>query len=299
MTRIEAAILASFVADSLALGAHWEYDQQHILQEYGRMTEMRAPGRRGYHAGKALGDLSHYGDQTMLLFRSVSALGRFDLADFARRWVEEMSHYKGYMDKATLGALENFRAGRPPSATGAITNDFAGASRIAPLLAVHAAAPDVLVEAARAQTLMTHGAPVIGDGAAFFARTALYLLDGAGMEDALRKAASEPYGALPAQDWVEFALMAGGTDTSAAIARFGQSCGMQGAFCGVVHMAVRHEHEPETGLVENVMGGGDSCARGLMLGMLMGARHGGEWLPRRWLDALRVTGEVRDWFESR
>ena len=44
MTRIEAAILASFVADSLALGAHWEYDQQHILQEYGRMTEMRAPG---------------------------------------------------------------------------------------------------------------------------------------------------------------------------------------------------------------------------------------------------------------
>lgn len=299
MKRTEAAIIASLAADSLALGAHWEYDQQRIMQEYGRMNELRAPGRRGYHAGKPLGAQSHYGDQTLVLFRSVTACGGFDLADFARRWVESMTDYGGYKDKATQEALENFRKGLAPTATGAVTNDFAGAARMAPLLAVYGEDLPALVESARAQTLMTHGAEVIAEGAAFFAYSVMALLQGAGMEDALRKAAAERYRSLPAQDWVEFALMAGGVDTPAAIARFGQSCGMQGAFCGVVHMAVRHELEPESGLVENVMGGGDSCARGLMLGMLLGARHGGDWLPERWLAPLLAGPEVRDWFEKR
>lgn len=298
MKTAEAAILASLAADSLALCAHWEYDQEHIRQQYGRITDLRAPSRRGYHAGKERGELSHYGDQAMILFRSVTACGRFDLMDFARRWVETMSDYTGYMDAATKGALANFRAGLPPTETGAVTNDFAGASRMAPLLAVLDNDPEGLVAAARAQSFMTHGARVVADGAEFLARTVIALKQGAGMEEALRVAADAPYKELPAQDWLEFTLMAGGMDTPAAIARFGQSCHMQGAFCSTVHVVVRHENEPETGLVENVMGGGDSCARGLAAGMLFAARHGGDWLPGRWLEVLKARPEVDGWFAA-
>lgn len=290
MSRIRSAILASLVADSLSLGAHWEYDQGRIVRQLGRVTELLPPALNDYHSGKGAGDQSHYGDQTLLLLRSVAGKGAFDLADFATRWRGLMEGgYTGYMDKASREALANFAAGRAPEQTGAATNDFAGAARMAPLLAVPGPDPkdeEGLVNAARAQTLMTHGSPVIADGAEFMARATAALLRGADMRGAFDHAATARYAALPAEDWLAFADMSLAEDSPAAIARFGQSCGMQGAFLGVVHIALKHEAAPETGLIDNVMAGGDSCARGLAVGMLFGARHGLGWIPERWLAPL-------------
>ncbi len=293
MSRIRSAILASLAADSLSLGAHWEYDQARIARQLGRVTDLLPPALNDYHSGKGAGAQSHYGDQTLLLLRSVAGKGGFDLADFAARWRGVMEGgYAGYMDKASREALANFAAGRAPEQTGAATNDFAGAARMAPLLAVLSNDEEGLVNAARAQTLMTHGSPVIADGAEFMARAAAALLGGADMRGALDHAAAARYAALPAEDWLAFADMALTEDTPAAISRFGQSCGMQGAFLGVVHTVLKHEADPETGLVENVMAGGDSCARGLAIGMLFGARHGLGWMPERWLAPLAARPEI-------
>ena len=293
MSRIRSAILASLAADALSLGAHWEYDQGRIVRQLGRVTDLLPPTLNDYHNGKGAGAQSHYGDQTLLLLRSVAGKGAFDLADFATRWRGMMEGgYTGYMDKASREALANFAAGRAPEQTGAATNDFAGAARMAPLLAVLHDNEEGLVNAARAQTLMTHGSPVIADGAEFMARAAAALLRGADMRAAFDHAATARYAALPAEDWLAFADMSLSEDTPAAIARFGQSCGMQGAFLGVVHVALKHEAAPETGLVDNVMAGGDSCARGLAIGMLFGARHGLGWMPERWLAPLAARTEI-------
>lgn len=293
MSRIRSAILASLAADALSLGAHWEYDQGRIVRQLGRVTDLLPPTLNDYHNGKGAGAQSHYGDQTLLLLRSVAGKGAFDLADFATRWRGMMEGgYTGFMDKASREALANFAAGRAPEQTGAATNDFAGAARMAPLLAVLHDNEEGLVNAARAQTLMTHGSPVIADGAEFMARAAAALLRGADMRAAFDHAATARYAALPAEDWLAFADMSLSEDTPAAIARFGQSCGMQGAFLGVVHVALKHEAAPETGLVDNVMAGGDSCARGLAIGMLFGARHGLGWMPERWLAPLAARTEI-------
>lgn len=293
MSRIRSAILASLAADALSLGAHWEYDQGRIVRQLGRVTELLPPTLNDYHNGKGAGAQSHYGDQTLLLLRSVAGKGAFDLADFAGRWRGLMEGgYTGYMDKASREALANFAAGRAPEQTGAATNDFAGAARMAPLLAVLSSDEEGLVNAARAQTLMTHGSPVIADGAEFMARATAALLRGGDMRGAFDHAATARYAALPAEDWLAFADMSLAEDTPAAIARFGQSCGMQGAFLGVVHVALKHEADPETGLIDNVMAGGDSCARGLAIGMLFGARHGLGWMPERWLAPLVARAEI-------
>lgn len=293
MSRIRSAILASLAADSLSLGAHWEYDQTRIARQLGRVADLLPPTLNDYHTGKGAGAQSHYGDQALLLLRSVTARGAFDLADFATRWHGLMEGgYTGYMDKASREALANFRSGRPPEQTGAATNDFAGAARMAPLLAVLGNDEEGLVNAARAQTLMTHGSPVIADGAEFMARSTAALLRGDDMRAAFDHAARTRYAALPAEDWLAFADMSLNEETPAAIARFGQSCGMQGAFLGVVHIALKHEADPATGLVDNVMAGGDSCARGLAVGMLFGARHGLGWMPERWLAPLSARAEI-------
>jgi ADP-ribosylglycohydrolase len=45
----------------------------------------------------------------------------------------------------------------------------------------------------------------------------------------------------------------------------------------------------ETALVENVMAGGDNAARGLALGMVLGAKLGKAAIPGRWLSDLAAA----------
>ena len=42
--RLQAMVLASFVADSLALGVHWIYDTKSILKNFGRVESLLKPG---------------------------------------------------------------------------------------------------------------------------------------------------------------------------------------------------------------------------------------------------------------
>ena len=45
-------------------------------------------------------------------------------------------------------------------------------------------------------------------------------------------------------------------------------------------------------LSANAMLGGDSAARGLMLGLLMGARHGADAFSAGWTDQLKAIGTI-------
>ena len=87
-SALRAAIWATFAADSLALGAHWMYDQQKIVSRLGTVDTLIAPLPSSPHSGKQAGDFTHYGDQTLILLRSLAACGRFDVKDFARRWIK-------------------------------------------------------------------------------------------------------------------------------------------------------------------------------------------------------------------
>jgi len=48
-----AMVLASFVADSLALGAHWIYDTALIEKQFGRVDNLMKPRSQSYHEGGA------------------------------------------------------------------------------------------------------------------------------------------------------------------------------------------------------------------------------------------------------
>ena len=58
-------VLASFAADSLALGAHWIYDTESISKMFGRVDTFLKPSPNSYHATKDKGAFTHYGDQTL------------------------------------------------------------------------------------------------------------------------------------------------------------------------------------------------------------------------------------------
>ena len=290
----KAAVWGSLCADSLALAAHWEYDPQTLKQKYGRVDELGPAARGGYHDGKGPGEFTHYGDQTLVLLESVAACGGFDLADFADRWQELFDGYTGYFDGATKGTLANFRAGAMPDASGANSHDLAGAARMAPLVWGLAGRPEELIRAARAQTAMTHNNPVIVDSAEYFARAAISIMDGKDVIEALEEAAKASYATTELAGWVERGLASKKVDTVEVIQGLGASCAVGGAFPGVIHILARHGHDLRTACVENVMAGGDSAARGLVVGMILGLFLGLEAVPESWRGKLAKRQAIAD-----
>jgi len=288
----KAMVLASFMGDALALGPHWEYDVKALAERFGSVTGYIEPLADSYHAGKKAGDQTHYGDQTLALLDSLAARGGFDLDDFAVRWRKLFDGYAGYIDGATRMTLKIFDFGEGPANSGSNSNDLAGAARVAPLAYALSGDLPSLVEAARAQTKMTHNHARVIEAAEFFARTAWAVLGGKQPEAAMRLAGTAGYASAPIGHWLEIGLASADQDTMTAIAGFGQTCHIDEAMPGAIHLIARHGRDLSACLRENVMAGGDSAARGMLAGMIVGARVGMEGLPAAWVEGLAARAAI-------
>ncbi len=289
----KAMVLASFIGDALALGVHWIYDQSLIASAHGRLAGLTDPAPGSYHLGKTAGDFTHYGDQTLVLLESVAACEGFDPKDFAARWQALFAGgYKGYVDRASRNTLEHLAGGWEFSDAGSTSDDLAGASRIAPLVYVYRDDLETLVQAARTQTVMTHNNAKIADSAEFFARTAHAVLNGIPPAQAMGQALAGRLPGSPLHAWLEQGLNAAGEDSIEAIATFGQSCHVDGAFQGVVQLVARHENALAEALVDSSMAGGDSAARNMLAGLVLGAHGGMDAIPAQWLKGMKVTEKI-------
>jgi len=285
-------VLASFAADSLALGVHWIYDPNKIKNDFGRVDSLRKPLPGSYHPTKEKGEFTHYGDQTFLLLESIAARRGFDLSDFSRRWQELFRTYRGYVDQATKMTLQNLSQGKAIKEAGSSSTELSGAARIAPLVFLYHKNPEMLVKAARAQTQMTHNNPLVIESAEFFARVCCKVLEGTSPTEAMTEVAAERFKGFPLFAWVKEGIESGGKDSVSTIARFGQSCHTDDAFPGVVHLIVKYEDDLKEALVQAVMAGGDSAGRGLMVGMVLGAHLGDKGLPKEWVSGLKRGADI-------
>ena len=288
-----AIVFASLAADALALGAHWIYDTHQIDAQIGRVDTLRAPLPTSFHKTKTRGDLTHYGDQTLVLLHALAESGGFSVDVFARMWRELFSaEYNGYRDHATKETLKQFESGCPLADVGSLSSDLGGAARMAPLVYFYQNDVDAMVAAVRRQTAMTHRNPDVIDSAAFFAQVTEAVLQGqepiAALQDVSRRSFNRP----PFKQWVTEGLSSHVRDTRAAIGQFGQACDVSAAFPGVVHLIAKYQDNPRDGLIENVMAGGDSAARGLLAGMVFGAYSGMDAIAKEWASDLNSRGAI-------
>lgn len=298
-TPAQATVLLSQAADSLALGAHWIYDTAEIDRRFGRVEELQAPHSDSFHAGKKRGEFTHYGDQALVLLESVAACRGFDATDFARRWLELFTaDYQGYVDKATSTTLENRQRGLPPEQSGSTSADLGGAARIAPLLWWYRQDREQLLEAVHLQTALTHNNPSVLAGASFIARTAWLVLAGTSPRKAMQEALEEGVPDIDLDIRIRSGLDSAGQETRTVIDRFGQTCGISSALPGAVHLIATYEDDPRAALIENVMAGGESAARGLVAGLILGAHHGVEAVPRTWLTGMVRYDRLRELLQS-
>lgn len=291
-TQSTAMVLASFAADSLALGAHWIYDTDVINQRIGRVDTLHAPLPDSYHAGKKSGQFTHYGDQALILLESLAHNGAFSLPDFAASWQQLFAGYNGYVDKATSATLDNRSRNLPLDRCGSTSSDLGGAARIAPLVYRYQHDREALLAAALQQTAFTHNNPATLAGAEFIARTAWAVLQGADPVSAMEQALEEGVDDIDLDIRIRGGLDSGGKDTRTVIKKFGQMCGIAAALPGAIHLIVTYTKDLKTALIENVMAGGDSAARGMVAGMILGAHLGATAVPVAWLADMEKTDAI-------
>lgn len=293
--KARSMVLGSFIGDSLALGVHWIYDQSRIAREHGRVEALLAPPPDSYHTGKKAGDFTHYGDQTMVLLESLAGSGGFDLAGFSARWraIFEGGHAV-YVDRATRNTLSRLAEGWEPADAGSASDELAGAARIAPLVLALRHDPEAMAAACRAQTTMTHNNAKVADASEFFGRTALAVLDGLPPVAAMAAALDGRLPGSPLHAWFEDAMKAASEDSVTAIARFGQSCHIDGAFQSTVQLIAAHAGDPAGALTASAMAGGDSAARNMLAGMVLCASTGVEALPPSWVEGLNARRRIEE-----
>jgi ADP-ribosylglycohydrolase len=290
--KAKAMVLASFAADALALGVHWIYNTNVIDKKWGRVEDYIKPQRPTFHPTKELGEFTHYGDQTLVLLKSVAAGSGFDKIYFAEQWQHFFESYEGYVDGATKATIENIKAGQEPAEAGSDSDDFAGAARIAPLVYSYRNDLTKLVDNARTQTMVTHNNQEVIDSADFFGSVTFKVLKGEKPLNAIKQTLAAQFNREPYSKWVEDGIKSAEKDTRQAMLDLGQMCEIQAAFPGVIHLIAKYEDNLKEGLVENAMAGGDSAGRGLTVGMVLGAHLGIDAIPQKWLSDLKAYPEI-------
>jgi ADP-ribosylglycohydrolase len=294
----KAMVLASFAADSLALGVHWIYNTHVIDKKFGRVERFIKPERPTYHPTKDLGEFTHYGDQALILLESVCACNGFDLFDFSERWQTLFATYDGYVDGATKETLENLAAAKTPSKAGSGSDDLAGAARIAALVYRYRHDLPALIASARAQTAFTHHHESVIESASFFATIAYQVLSGASPTAAIEQTLKEGQHSESVSEWIQVGLASVAQNSRQAISDLGQMCEIQAALPGVIHLIAKYETDLKTALIENGMAGGDSAGRGLIVGMVLGAYLGIDAIPPEWMREMKAQGQIVDMLDK-
>jgi ADP-ribosylglycohydrolase len=265
--KLAGLLYGSFIAEALSLGVHWIYDPAVIVKKYGVVREFYAPGTDSYHPKKKAGEQGHVGDQALRLMDYLTTKGGWDAAGFMEHWVAMWPTYGDYVDKATKATLANLQAGQGLTASGSPSDELAGPARIAPLLAL---LPDSAETAALEQTLLTHRSPEASEVAVFLAKACQRLVAGAELVPTL----------------AEFAPKWAWEQARQEKPDFGLACSISQALPFVLWIARQPGITFEEAATQNAMAGGDNCARGLALGMLLGAAQGKSAIPQRWIDGL-------------
>ena len=218
--------------------------------------------------------------------------GGFDPENFSRLWQQLFAGYKGYYDQATKGTLENLSLGKAPIEAGSSSNDLSGAVRIAPLVYCLDQDEEGLVLAARTQTDMTHRDSLSVDASGFFARVACRVLHGMRPVSALEEVSSTFFKGSRLQLWAGKGIESCSGESVQTIKTFGQDCHTPNAFPSIIHLICRYENDLKEALVQNVMAGGDSAARGMAVGIILGAHQGMDAIPVEWIEGLKKGPEI-------
>ena len=280
-------LFGSYCSEALSLGVHWIYDTNELAQKHGRITHYKTPGSDSYHPHKQAGDQGHVGDQSLCLLKYLTREKKWDASSFMNDWLEMWPNYNDYIDGATKATLTNVQNLPEKTQGGSDSVEIAGPARIAPLVAfLSNSSESEVVKASVEQTMLTHSSKEAEESAVFLAQAGYRLMHGADLASTLLETSPE---------WAfKAAKSVLSQNAVVAIAKLGPACSISSALPSVLYLAMKHGDDTETAFTENAMAGGDNCARGLALGILLGAANGISSIPTQWANELNASPDLAE-----
>lgn len=308
------------IGDALAMPVHWYYNQQALNRDYGRVTDYQAPRnphpdsilwRSSYVApdpkGEILHDQARYwgqksihyhqflkaGENTLnvkicrLLIESVNQTGTYDADDFLKRYIAFMTtpgnHRDTYIEECHRNFFSNYARGLPPRKCGTEEKHIGGLVGMIPLVVFYADRPDKARAAALAHLALTHPGFKMENAGSLIIDILLRVLAGDPLKAVILaniEAQKNPLLGHPFRKWLK------DPDEWVIGPRFSTACYVEDAVPAVIYLALKYHHDPERALIVNTNLGGDNAARGAVLAALLGAAHGIEKFPVRWVEGL-------------
>jgi ADP-ribosylglycohydrolase len=293
--KLQGMLWGSFIGDSHALGAHWIYDQERIRRQYGLIEALLPPGTN-YHKGKTAGDFTHYGDQALWLLESLEKNRGWKKDRFVQEWRTKMEAYQGYHDHATHETCDHMDAGDQPA--GSLSTELAGAVRIAPLIYFYYNDPKLMTYVVE-ETAMTHRTGKVTEAAVFLAKVVLLVISGVAPVEAIEKVLSDLAEDSMIAGWIAKGLKEDSLRANDVIKNFGQTCDISHALPSSIYLIRNFEESLALALEANAMAGGDSAARGMFVGMVLGAHHGISGIPQDWLNALGAKETIESYIGAK
>ncbi len=319
-SKTRGALYGLCIGDALAMPVHWYYNRQALFQDYGRVTDYLAPrnphpdsilwrskyvtknsrgeilhdqanfwGQRGihYHQFLAAGENTLNIKISQLLIESLLQNDGYDPDDFLNRYIHFMTtpgnHRDTYVEECHRNFFANYARGRSPRNCGADEKHIGGLVGIIPIVVFYCDQPEQARHKALEHLALTHPGVKMADAASLVIELLLQILEGKPLHKAIIEEIEKQRTALvghPFIKWLDH------PDDMVIGPRFSTACYVEDSVPAVLYLALKYHADPQKALIVNTNLGGDNAARGSVLGALLGAFHGIEGFPRRWINGL-------------
>jgi ADP-ribosylglycohydrolase len=284
MTVNKNAFLGAFIGDAIALGPHWIYDTDKIQQDFGEIKGIVEPLEDTFHKSKSKGEFTHYGDQMLMLADYIIDTKRdFNKKDFLEFYYDWMQEYNGYLDHATKETLNNFEDNLYK---GSNSEELAGIISVPVMYYLSDNYKSDAIERTRA----THDSSIVIKITEFLMDFLELIEKGNDINKSVDKLKRKYNSSLG--DLIDQAKARVDEEPIKTIKEFGQMCNGKNAFLSSMYLILKYEDDFEKALLTNVQAGGDSAARGIMIGTILGAFHGVEALPKIWKEDMKYYEKI-------
>jgi ADP-ribosylglycohydrolase len=319
-SKTRGALYGLCIGDALAMPVHWYYNRQALFQDYGRVTDYLAPynphpdsilwrskyvarnsrgeilhdqanfwGQRGihYHQFLAAGENTLNIKISQLLIESLMLNAGYDPDDFLKRYIQFMTtpgnHRDTYIEECHRNFFENYARGASPRNCGVDEKHIGGLVGLIPIVVFYSNQPEEARTKAMEHLALTHPGTKMADAASLVIELLLRVLHGKPLQSAIIEEIEKQRTPLVGHAFVKWLDQ---PDDMIIGPRFSTACYVEDSVPAVLYLALKYHADPENALIVNTNLGGDNAARGSVLGALLGASHGVEGFPRRWIDGL-------------
>jgi ADP-ribosylglycohydrolase len=246
--------------------------------------------------GALLGDayenkaLTLYGKQIIWLLEYMKESNVYDPFIFAEIWQKKMSQYEGVLDQASKDSLRNLKSGRSCLGAGSGSHDFSIVGRHAPILFT-LKGMDEMLESVKFHNCLTHMTKETIDASKYIAEVTLAMIYNLDVEKTLLERAKF-YG-KEVETEVEKAVALKDKPVNVALSTLGTDSHVQGALASTIYLLLNYHDDFETLLKVNLEAGGDSPARAMTAGMVIGARYGFQAIQPTWISDITSYQSIK------